>query len=103
METDNSSSLSKSCKNQIVENYCSGVYLSSNQVMQILQDINQDSRIRTDLERFWSDGQFAVLKKALNAAAKLGVGLLEATEVVEPNPLQPKCKYKLFKLVSLRP
>lgn len=76
-------------KNQIVENYCSGVYLSPNQVMQILQDINQDSRIRTDLERFWSDGQFAVLKKALNAAAKLGVGLLEATEVVEPNPLQP--------------
>ena len=65
------------------------MYLSPNQVMQILQDINQDSRIRTDLERFWSDGQFAVLKKALNAAAKLGVGLLEATEVVEPNPLQP--------------
>lgn len=76
-------------KNQIVENYCSGVYLSPNQVTQILRDINQNLQIRTDLEEFWSDGQFAVLKKALNAAAKLGIGLLEATEVVEPNPIQP--------------
>lgn len=37
----------------------------------------------------WRDGQFAVLKKALTAAAELGVGLLEATEVVEPNPISP--------------
>ena len=42
-----------------------------------------------DLEKHWSDGQFAVLKKALTAAAELGAGLLEATEVVEPNPLHP--------------
>ena len=39
-----------------------------------------------DLEGLWSNGQIAVLKKALSAAAKSGVGLLEATEVVEPNP-----------------
>ena len=30
-----------------------------------------------------------MLKKALVAAAELGVGLLEATEVVEPNPIRP--------------
>ena len=42
-----------------------------------------------DLERIWSNGQLAVLKKALTAAIKLGVGLLEATEVVEPNPIHP--------------
>ena len=36
----------------------------------------------------WSNGQIAVLKKALSAAAELGAGLLEATEVVEPNPHQ---------------
>ena len=29
------------------------------------------------------------LKKALTAAAELGAGLLEATEVVEPNPIHP--------------
>ena len=41
------------------------------------------------LEEVWSDGRVAVLKKALVAAAELGVGLLEATEVVEPNPIRP--------------
>ena len=30
-----------------------------------------------------------MLKKALTAASELGVGLLEATEVVEPNPISP--------------
>ena len=30
-----------------------------------------------------------MLKKALSAAAELGTGLLEATEVVEPNPISP--------------
>ena len=42
-----------------------------------------------DLERLWSNGQLAVLKKAPTASAELGVGLLEATEVVEPNPIRP--------------
>ena len=46
------------------------------------------SRMKT-MMRLWSDGQLAVLKKALVAAAELGVGLLEATEVVEPNPIHP--------------
>ncbi len=39
------------------------------------------------------------LKKALTAAAELGTGLLEATEVVEPNPLHPNestCYSNLF-------
>lgn len=45
--------------------------------------------IAQDLEGLWSNGQIAVLKKALSAAAKSGVGLLEATEVVEPNPISP--------------
>ena len=76
-------------ENRIVENYCSGVYLSPNQVMQLLKDIEQDPKVCEDLERIWSNGQIAVLKKSLSAAAELGVGLLEATEVVEPNPISP--------------
>ena len=76
-------------ENRIVENYCSGVYLSPNQVMQLLKDIEQDPKVCEDLERIWSNGQIAVLKKALSAAAELGAGLLEATEVVEPNPIYP--------------
>ena len=57
--------------------------------MQLLKDMEQDHKVCEDLERIWSNGQIAVLKKALSAAAELGAGLLEATEVVEPNPLHP--------------
>ena len=76
-------------QNRIIENYCSGVYLSRDQVTQLLRDLEQEPKVLEDLEGVWSDGQLAVLKKALVAAAELGVGLLEATEVVEPNPIRP--------------
>lgn len=62
-------------------------------------DLEQEPKVLEDLEKHWSDGQFAVLKKALTAAAELGTGLLEATEVVEPNPLHPNestCYSNLF-------
>lgn len=76
-------------ESRIVENYCSGVYLAPEQVVRLLEDLEHDSRVRADLEGMWIDGQLAVLKKALNAAKDLGAGLLEATEVVMPNPLRP--------------
>ena len=76
-------------QNRIIENYCSGVYLSPDQVVQLLKDMEQDPKVLEDLEGLWSNGQIAVLKKALSAAAKSGAGLLEATEVVESNPIRP--------------
>ena len=76
-------------ENQIIENYCSGVYLFPEQVTQLLRDLELEPKVREDLEGLWNDGQLAVLKKALDAAAELGAGLLEATEVVEPNPIHP--------------
>ena len=56
---------------------------------QLLRDLERNKKVLEDLEELWCDGQLAVLKKALTAAAELGVGLLEATEVVEPNPIAP--------------
>ena len=76
-------------QNRIIENYCSGVYLSRDQVTQLLRDLEQEPKVMEDLGGVWSDGQLAVLKKALTAAVELGAGLLEATEVVEPNPIRP--------------
>ena len=76
-------------ENRIIENYCSGVYLSPAQAAQLLRDMEQEPKVLEDLEGLWCDGQLAVLKKALTAAVQLGVGLLEATEVVEPNPIRP--------------
>ena len=51
--------------------------------------LNHVTKVMEDLGGVWSDGQLAVLKKALVTAAGLDVGLLEATEVVEPNPIHP--------------
>ena len=76
-------------ENQIIENYCAGVYLYAKHVVQLLRNLDQDPKVCEDLERIWSNGQLAVLKKALTAAAELSVGLLEATEVLEPNPIRP--------------
>lgn len=76
-------------ENRIIENYCSGVYLSPDQAAQLLQDLEQDKKVQEDLEGLWCDGQLAVLKKALTSAVELGAGLLEATEVVEPDPISP--------------
>ena len=76
-------------ENRIIENYCSGVYLSPDQAAQLLRDLERNKKVLEDLEELWCDGQLAVLKKALTAAVELGVGLLEATEVVEPNPIAP--------------
>lgn len=83
------SAFSNPAENRIVENYCSGVYLSPAQVAQLLRDLEQNPKVHADLEGLWCGGQLAVLKKALTAALKLDVGLLEATEVVEPNPIRP--------------
>ena len=50
-------------ENQIIENYCAGVYLSPKQVVQLLRNLEQDPKVCEDLERIWSNGQLAVLKK----------------------------------------
>ena len=50
-------------KNQIIENYCSGVYLSPNQVLQILRDLEQEPKVLEDLEKHWSDGQVCYSEK----------------------------------------
>ena len=72
-DTGDSCCLSKSRRRtEIIENYCSGVYLSPDQVMQLLKDMEQDPKVLEDLEGLWSNGQIAVLKKALSAAAKSG-------------------------------
>ena len=65
------------------------MYKRQDQAAQLLRDLEQNKKVLEDLEELWCDGQLAVLKKALTAAVELGVGLLEATEVVEPNPIAP--------------
>jgi hypothetical protein len=77
-------------KNQIIENYCGGVYIPADQVPRLLSDIGNDAEIREYLEKekgVFGEGTLAIFLKALRYAQESGLGLLEATEVVEPNPL----------------
>ncbi len=72
--------------NEIVENYCCGAYIGADNVQKLLRDYEADGEIKEAIDEFYAQN-LPVFLKALNSAAELGVGLLEATEVVEPNPI----------------
>ena len=72
--------------NEIVENYCCGAYLSAASVQKLLRDYEAGGEVKSAVDEFYAQN-LPVFLKALNSAAELGVGLLEATEVVEPNPI----------------
>ena len=73
--------------NHIVENYSSGVYIPKEKVAQLLNDYKNDAEVKATLDELFSHNRIAVFLKALAYADEKGLGLLEATEVVEPNPL----------------
>lgn len=79
-------SITKKVENRLVENYCSGVYIPADQVACLLEDYHNKADIRSELDQLFSEGRIAVFLKALNFAKERGLGLLEATEVVEPQP-----------------
>ena len=72
--------------NEIVENYCCGAYLDADNVQKLLRDYEADGEIKSAVDEFYAQN-LPVFLKALNSAAELEIGLLEATEVVEPNPI----------------
>ena len=72
--------------NEIIENYCCGAYLGADNVQKLLRDYKADGEIKEAIDEFYAQN-LPVFLKALNLARELGVGLLEATEVVEPNPI----------------
>ncbi|WP_454879532.1 hypothetical protein [Sphingobacterium detergens] len=79
-------SLTKKVENRLVENYCSGVYISADQVVRLLEDYHNKVEIKSELDQLFSEGRISIFLKALNFAKEHGLGLLEATEVVEPQP-----------------
>ncbi|MHC5310385.1 hypothetical protein ACYSNM_10055 [Myroides sp. LJL116] len=73
--------------NAIFENYCSGVYINAEQVVKLLSDYQSNEQVKKDLDNFYSHNRINVFLKALSAAKENNLGLLEATEVIEPNPM----------------
>ena len=72
-------------QNRILENYSGGVYIPEEQVPRLLDD-GQSGPVRAALESVFGN-TLPVFFKALERARQEGLGLLEATEVIEPNPL----------------
>ena len=72
--------------NEIIENYCCGAYLNVAGVQNLLCDYEAGGEVKSAVDEFYAQN-LPVFLNALNLARELGVGLLEATEVVEPNPI----------------
>jgi hypothetical protein len=79
-------SLTTKVQNRLVENYCSGVYIAADQVVRLLNDYQYNPEIKSELDQLFSEGRIVIFLKALNFAKERSLGLLEATEVVEPQP-----------------
>ncbi|SIT05445.1 hypothetical protein SAMN05421766_10833 [Zobellia uliginosa] len=79
--------LTEQVHNAIIENYCSGVYIPADKVAELLEDYENNPEIKSELDNLFSYDRIKVFLKALNYAKDHDLGLLEATEVVEPNPL----------------
>lgn len=86
-------------QNQITTNYCSGVYIPKEKVVQLFDDYQSDATVKATLDELFSHNRITVFLKALAYAKANELGLLEATEVVEPNPIdlnQSVCYSNLF-------
>lgn len=74
---------------RIIQNYSSGVFIPASRVRRLLEDLEDLSGLHTAVTEQFPGEHFEVLYSALLHAERLGAGLLEATDVIEPNPLSP--------------
>lgn len=74
--------------NEIIENYSSGVYITHENILKLLESYNHEQDTKTKFDNFFTDGRINVLLEAMEACAKGGFDLLEATDVMVPTPLR---------------
>lgn len=72
--------------NKIIENYCSGVFIPYSHIEKLYSDYQSNDQIKKDLDEFFEEN-IDVFMKAINYCRENKLGLLEATEVIEPNPI----------------
>lgn len=72
--------------NYLTENYCGGVFLSNESLKELRKDYESDARVREKMDETFSHGRLTVFWQAVDDAIENGLGLVEAAEVVEPNP-----------------
>ncbi|HEX7814313.1 hypothetical protein [Dyella sp.] len=70
----------------ICENYCGGVFLGPEGLRALKVDYERDEQVRKDMDKLFSHGRLPVFWKAVDYALENGLGLIEATDVLVPNP-----------------
>lgn len=72
----------------IAENYSSGIFIGPDRVKELLADNQSDENVHSILLNFFGERNLEVFLKALNDAANMDSGLIEAAEVMEVNPFE---------------
>ena len=89
--------------NCLTENYCGGAYLPNEGLKKLRDDYQSDSYVRSKMDEIFSHGRLAVFWKAVDEAIESSLGLVEASEVVEPNPFNLNATRSLTNLFNCYP
>ena len=89
--------------NHLRENYGGGVFITHARLKQLRADYAVDSALAARLEELFSDGRLVVCWRVVDEAIASGCGLLEASEVVEPNPMDLNASTSLSNLLNCAP
>ncbi|MDR2926486.1 MAG: hypothetical protein LBU76_11175 [Azoarcus sp.] len=72
--------------NKLTENYCCGVYMNNAALRRLAEAMESRPPIREKMANLFSDGRLDVFMAATRYALDENLGLLEAAEIIEPNP-----------------
>ena len=89
--------------NQLTQNYCGGVYLPHESLKRLRGDYHREPKVRAQMDDVFSHGRLRIFWQALDAAISTGLGLIEASEVVEPSPFNLKESRSLSNLYNCHP
>jgi len=73
-------------ENYLSENYSTGVYLSYNGLKKLRSDYDLNPKVKQEIDKIFSHDRLRVFWAAVDYAIDNKLGLIEATEVIEPNP-----------------
>ena len=93
----------KNSVSKLTQNYCAGVWLDPDAVNELLNLLSQDEEIREEFEKWYRGGQAEIVLDALKASSELNLGLLEASDVITPNPLDLNSSTACTKLLNCDP
>lgn len=89
--------------NRLTENYCGGVFLSNEALKALRSDYSCNSAVRDKLDDVFSHGRLDIFWRAVDDAIENDLALVEATEIVEPNPLDLNSTRSLTNLFNCYP